>query len=405
MSRGPVAQVWSPQARGDLDALRGLAALMVGIFHSLLWLRIAGDERILMLSSGESTTFQGAVVRSLLAVFNGATAVDLFFVLSGFVLAVAWPDGRLCVRTVLAFYVRRTLRLWPAYAASLLLVALYLEAVRGDFHDWPQAASWMSQFYRLGASEVDWPANLGLLSVALNPVAWSLRVEVVMSTCLPGLLLLARHLGGVVALAQIGIAFVVALFCRYDVVGHFLYIFLLGVYGGVFRCALVDAVQRVGIPWRVLRCLCIAALGLPGFFTLEHHPLADLSIGLGSLGLILCISERPPAHRSAWARALRAVLVCYGAMSYSFYLCHFVVLYAVAWALLTLVPQAFLAAWPLPVMLGSLVVSLLLSTLLAQAMYRGVERPAMRLGARLTICIGKAGTSQTASPARRVVRR
>lgn len=405
MSRGPGAQAWSPQARGDLDALRGLAALMVAIFHSLMWLRIAGDERLLMLSSWEATTFQGAVARSLLAVFNGATAVDLFFVLSGFALAVAWPDGRLCVHTVLAFYVRRTLRLWPAYAASLVLVAVYLEAVRGDFQAWPQAASWMTQFYRQGASEADWPANLALLSVALNPVAWSLRVEVVMSACLPGLLLLARHLGGVVALAQIGIAFVVALFCRYDAGGHFFYIFLLGVYGGVFRRALADAVQRVRIPWRAVRCLCIAALGLPGFVTLGHHPLADLSIGLGSLGLILCVAERPPDHRSAWACALRAVLVRFGAMSYSFYLCHFIVLYAVAWALLTHVPQSFLMAWPLPVMLGSLVVALLLSTLLAQAMYRGVERPAMRLGAWLAIRIGKDGPPQTASPARRVARR
>lgn len=405
MNPEPVAHACSSQARGDLDALRGLAALMVAIFHSLMWLRIAGDERLLMLSSWEATTFQGTVVRSLLAVFNGATAVDLFFVLSGFALAVAWPDGRLSVRTVLAFYVRRTLRLWPAYAASLVLVAVYLEAVRGDFHGWPQAAAWMSQFYRQRASAADWPANLALLSVALNPVAWSLRVEVVMSACLPGLLLLAQHLGGVVALAQIGIAFVVALFCRYDAVGHFFCIFLLGVYGGVFRRTLVDAVQRVRMPWRDLRCLCIAALGLPGFVTLEHHPLADLSIGLGSLGLILCISESPPDHRSPWACALRAVLVRYGAMAYSFYLCHFIVLYAVAWALLTHVPQAFLAAWPLPVMLGSLVVSLLLSTLLALAMYRGVERPAMRLGAWLAVRIGKDRTAPTASPARRVVRR
>lgn len=404
MSRGPLAPAWSPQVRGDLDALRGLAALMVAVFHSLMWLRIAGDERILMLSSWEATTFQGTVVRSLLAVFNGATAVDLFFVLSGFALAVAWPDGRLCVRTVLAFYVRRTLRLWPAYIASLVLVAVYLEAVRGDFRGWPQAAAWMTQFYRQGVSEADWPANLALLSVALNPVAWSLRIEVVMSVCLPGLLLSAQ-LGGMVALTQIGMAFAVALFCRYDTVGHFFYIFLLGVYGGVFRCALADAVQRVRMPMCVVRCLCIAALGLPGFVTLEHRPLADLSIGLGALGLILCVCVSPPNHRSAWACALRAVLVRYGAMAYSFYLCHFVVLYAVAWAMLAHLPQSFLAAWPLLAMLGSLVVSLLLSTLLAHAVHRGVERPAMRLGAGLAMRIGKHRTCSSASPARQVVRR
>lgn len=374
------AEASSSQARGDLDALRGLAALVVAIFHSLMWLRIAGDERLLILPIWDATTFQGRVVRSLLAVFNGATAVDFFFVLSGFALAVAWPRGPLSARTVLAFYVRRVLRLWPAYAASLLIVAVYLATVRGDFRGSPQAASWMAQFYREGTAGIDWPANLALLSVALNPVAWSLRVELAMSACLPGLMLAARHLGGVVALAQVCIAFFVALFCRYDAVGHFFYLFLIGAYGGVFRRGLIDAVHRVRMPRRAVWCSCVAALGLPGLFTLEHHPVADLVISLGALGLILCLAEEVPAPRSAWTCALRGVLVRYGKMAYSFYLCHFIVLYAVAWAWLANVPQPLLAAWPLPAMLLALIASLALSTWVARVIHFTVERPFTRWG-------------------------
>ena len=144
---------------------------------------------------------------------------------------------------------------------------------------------------------------------------------------------------------------------------------------------------------------------LPGFITLAHHPLADLSIGLGALGLVLYLTQASPNHEAARPRRGHAVLVHYGTLSYSFYLCHFIVLYAVAWALSMHLPPPILAAWPLPVMLGSLIASLLGATLVAQAMHRVVERPAVRLGAWLAAHIDTHGRPPKASPARRVARR
>ena len=393
----------------NLAALRAIAALTVAVFHSLMWLRVVGDERLLMLPPWQASTVQGAVVRCLLAVFNGAMAVDLFFVLSGFLLSGAISARGMCARSVVAFYVRRVLRLWPAYVASLALVAVGL-GLRGDFRVWPQAASWLVQFYRSDIASVDWPANLGLLSTALNPVAWSLSVEIAMSACLPLLVLTARHLGGIVALGQIVAAFIVAPFCRYDGAGHFLYIFLLGVYGGVFRAELDAVVRRWGIGRQPRVLVCIAALCVPGFVTLEHHPLADLSMALGALVLILVIVEERPAG-ACWAMppAWRALVLHCGALSYSFYLCHFIVMYLLAWTVSAHVPQAVLSEWPLPVMLGVLAVALGPATLLALAVHRGIERPFMRLGQRMARGIDSNArgvrVSDAASAAQRAARR
>ena len=380
------------RSRIDLDALRGLAALMVAAFHGLMWLRVAGDERLLMLPVWEPSTLQGTLVRALLALCNGAMAVDLFFVLSGFVLAASLAGMPVTPRTMLAFYVRRVLRLWPAYIASLALAAVYLGWFRGEFHPWPQASSWMSLFYRDSVWAADWAANLLLSSVALSPVAWTLRVEVVMSAFLPWLVWCARPLGGFMAILAIAAGFVVSPFHRHDEVGHYFYIFLIGAYGWMFRDSLAAALhrcRRLSVPV-MPGCLC--ALWVPGFVTLEHHPLADLSMSLGAMGLILCLVEPtggtvPALRRSGvWASLARL-----GTVSYSFYLCHFVVLYATAWAVLANVPQTMQASWPLPVMGAVLLVSLAPAIALASAVHRWVELPFMQLGRRLAHRLAEAG--------------
>ena len=395
-------------ADANLLTLRGAAALTVAVFHSLMWLRIPVDEKLLMLPVWQASTIQGVAVRSLLAAFNGAMAVDFFFVLSGFVLSGAMGGRRISVRVIVAFYMRRLLRLWPAYAVSLMLVIAGLQ-LRGDFRVWPQAASWMVHFYRSHIDIADGAANLILLNTELNPVAWSLRIEIVMSAGLPLLLLAARYLGGILALIQIVAGFVVALFCRYDDAGHFFYVFMLGVYGGVFRVELEAAMLRWRIGRRILAPLCVAALGVPGLLTLEHHPLADLSMGLGALALIFALVVDQSAGASATQSGMRALLLRYGVLSYSFYLCHFIVLYLVAWTVSTQVPQGVLKEWPLPVMLGVLAVALGPATLLAHAVHCMVERPCIRIGQRVACAIdsdsGHGGVNDAASVSQAAGRR
>lgn len=89
-----------------LDGLRGLAVLAVVLVHCSVWLGGSWADRV---ASG------------------GALGVDLFFVLSGFLITTLLLEER--IRTgrldLKAFYVRRALRLLPALVAFLVVFSAY----------------------------------------------------------------------------------------------------------------------------------------------------------------------------------------------------------------------------------------------------------------------------------------
>ena len=85
-----------------VDALRGVAAIAVCLFH---WERIAFDTA----TAAQSFRF-------------GLLGVELFFVISGFVILMVAERAR----SVLSFVVARALRLYPAYLASVALTAVYV---------------------------------------------------------------------------------------------------------------------------------------------------------------------------------------------------------------------------------------------------------------------------------------
>jgi peptidoglycan/LPS O-acetylase OafA/YrhL len=79
----------------ELDSIRGLASLTIVFYH--LWFAEVG----------------------LLG-----TAVDLFFVLSGFLITSILLTHEINVGFVLSFYARRALRIWPIYYLSLITLVL-----------------------------------------------------------------------------------------------------------------------------------------------------------------------------------------------------------------------------------------------------------------------------------------
>jgi len=93
----------------ELDAVRGLAVLMVVTYHGLFWSAatelLHGGGRLFVL------TFQG-----------GWLGVQLFFVLSGFLITGILLDGRREPQYYRHFYVNRALRILPVYVALLLLL-------------------------------------------------------------------------------------------------------------------------------------------------------------------------------------------------------------------------------------------------------------------------------------------
>ena len=119
-------------------------------------------------------------------------AVEVFFVLSGFVLA---PQIMYCVQqrsfaTLLRFLARRWMRTIPPYLVSLIVVsALFGELLSSDF--------WRYLFY---------VQNLWRQASVNDyfPIAWSLSVEEWFYVCFPLLLLIsARIVGGTSRYIQI----------------------------------------------------------------------------------------------------------------------------------------------------------------------------------------------------------
>lgn len=96
-----------------LDGLRGIAILLVLMVHSVPPIR------------GNSTA-----VAALNSFFHsGVFGVDLFFVLSGFLITGILLDSKGSAHYFRSFYIRRILRLFPVYYGFLIIVAIIVPAI------------------------------------------------------------------------------------------------------------------------------------------------------------------------------------------------------------------------------------------------------------------------------------
>ncbi len=136
----------------ELDGLRGLAVLMVVIYHC--------HDKL------------GGVHLESLAHWGWA-GVNLFFVLSGFLITGIIVDSRRDPHFFRNFYARRGLRIWPVYLLLLLLNYVIVPWVFGNF--W-----WAFELCR----NAPWPyyllfvQNLFLIAIpgTIGPT-WSLAIE------------------------------------------------------------------------------------------------------------------------------------------------------------------------------------------------------------------------------------
>jgi peptidoglycan/LPS O-acetylase OafA/YrhL len=134
-----------------LDVLRGIAILSVFFFHGLKW-------------SLPATKFVGPHVAQLeAAVSFGWLGVNLFFVLSGFLITGILIDTRTRENYWRSFYVRRALRILPLYLLVLVVLRLSFGV------SWTMLALYL--FYM-----ANFTAALHVSGVGYGPL-WSLAVE------------------------------------------------------------------------------------------------------------------------------------------------------------------------------------------------------------------------------------
>lgn len=142
------------QENRALTGLRGCAALLVCVHH-------------LVLNLGGWPPPDRAPLRAL--ALRGYLMVDLFFVLSGFVMALAyegWFAGRFDLETYARFLWRRFARLWPLHALLVLLLLGAQVALYGHVLVW----------WHMVAANLAMIQGWGL-SETLNIPSWSLSTE------------------------------------------------------------------------------------------------------------------------------------------------------------------------------------------------------------------------------------
>jgi peptidoglycan/LPS O-acetylase OafA/YrhL len=100
----------------------------------------------------------------------GWVGVDIFFVLSGFLITGILLKAKTSTTYYRNFYARRILRIWPVYFTILFLVLGVIPLVRPNTHDHPEIGFWAFALF------VQNLFPLGKLGRALGPT-WSLGVE------------------------------------------------------------------------------------------------------------------------------------------------------------------------------------------------------------------------------------
>jgi peptidoglycan/LPS O-acetylase OafA/YrhL len=309
----------SEKRRTALDAVRGIAAFIVILYHCYLTMpETARSQLELSLWS-----------RSIRLATNGDASVIIFFVLSGYVLAL--PFFRGTQPSYLRYIFKRVCRIYIPFAVAICIAALLCRIT--DVHQSrPLASSWFNVSiweWRWAGPSVLAPHFLmigTIPDIALDGPMWSLVYEMRISVIFPLLIILCRdtQLALVVAaslfvastniLSALGQSFPwrvenfwVTLLWTARIVPYFLTGILLSKHGDKIRLALHHVPHSLRLP------LLVVPLGI---FTIRHTYLDcgnDALYDIGAAMVIVLALDVPSI-----ARILnRPVLQWLGRISYS----------------------------------------------------------------------------------------
>jgi peptidoglycan/LPS O-acetylase OafA/YrhL len=307
-----------------LDGLRGIAILSVMLYHFKLF----GIEE--WSGQWEHVYSQWAGI--------GWAGVDLFFVLSGFLITGILYQSREKVHYYRNFYARRTVRIFPLYYASLVLFFFAAPLVLG----WMHKSDLLGQFAGRQAQGFAWLYLVNWqMGFALAPVSllmqhyWSLSIEEQFYLVWPFLVLrlerrnLMKLCGGLVVLSfalrvvfhllDMERAAYMATFCRMD---------------SLAIGAVLALCRQAEGEWRTVRrmALPVAALSASGLALIvaltqtTAHGLWMQTFGFSLLGLFfggcLVMSLGLAEGGTAYRLTASPVLRFFGKYSYCLYICH-----------------------------------------------------------------------------------
>lgn len=363
----------------SLDGLRGIAALIVVLYHVFLSQPALAAPYLDPTAAVDTATWWAAFT-PLHLFWAGPEAVLVFFVLSGLVLALPVADsGRL---NLWDYYPRRLVRLYLPVWAAVGLAVLW---AAGFPRTWQNGASWWYVEHATDPTVSTVLADLFLLwsPGQANHVLWSLQWEVVYCLLLPLVLVAARRhpqrwavkLGAVVGTLVLGAVLE-------SLALSSLALFVLGTLMAVEHRRLarwgarLDAARHARLCWSAALATCVVlllsywfvhALGLPAGVIGPAEDLARALQGLGA-GLVVFVVW----HWSGAQRAMGTpVMQWLGSRSFSLYLVHLPIAVSVTVALGGQPPLLLVLALTLSVALP-----------VTELFYRCVERPSHRIARR-----------------------
>ncbi len=361
-----------------LTGLRGVAALWVLCFH---------------LSFVVGPLFH--VNPDFPLIREGYLGVDVFFILSGFILCHVYVSAfqPYLFRQHVHFLLVRLVRIYPLHLLMLVAFALAVWLVPappdlGKFPNYTLHGFFISAFLL---------QNWCRYPLIWNAPAWSLSAEWLAYMILPALLIATRWirtLWQAIALAALSLAGLASLFI---LSGHSLN--MVGPHGGFLRLAaeftagvLMHRANslglRRGIPWRWANLLAVLVL----MATLLYRPMAPVSVLV--LGYVVFSL---PMHDGFLQRILSSRCIMFlGEISYSMYLVQGLLLQLATWHIQRHPPANQAEAWRI---VAVLITGLLLVPVLT---WWAVERPARTFGRRIANRLSgvpglDAGTSLTTS--------
>jgi peptidoglycan/LPS O-acetylase OafA/YrhL len=354
-----------------LHGLRGIAALAVVLFHWNALFPAVGKQ-------AGAVEFAGTSWNLFMQVNFGWLGVPLFFVLSGYLLGGQLKNKKLTTGTLLHFWRRRFLRIYPAVWVQLLVLALASYWIP---HLFP-SVSW----FALTQNILLWINMPPWMTSPINGVWWTLPIELSFYIALPLLIILQRKTGWLVAIAA---CFVLAMLWRYSIINalptdnYVQHLPLLDMLpGSISSFAAGFAITFLDIQWskRQWRLACLSAAAV--FLMLEYWLLAFIDVYWSghwlliiwnpmialSIALLVYCAIHPQCRGTLLGSR---PLIWLGEVSFGMYLWHF----PAQKALKTIAPDY----WGTPTTSAlALVLTLLITMPLAAMSFYWIEQPIMR---------------------------
>lgn len=314
-----------------LDGLRGVAALLVLVYHIFEGFAFAGATN--GVGSGIITTLN-----------HGHIAVDFFFILSGFVISYAYDD-RWTWLSLGGFFKRRLIRLHPMLIMGAIIGAIAF-AIEGYTRwdgttasvEWVMIALLLTMFMIPALPGMPYEVRGNGEMFPLNGPTWSLFFEYLGNICYA--LFMRRMSTKILALFTLLLGIVHAWFfvgdvSGYDMIGVGWTIDKVNFWGGfvrmLFPFSMGMLLARTFTPQKVKGAFWICSVMLVALFAVPYIP-SDGGISLNSLYEFVCIALVFPLL--VWLGTcgtaeggLSRISKTLGELSYPLYIVHYPIMY------------------------------------------------------------------------------